>query len=508
MTSVVTPDEVSIASEFLGKRIILGGAVLSVARLLTRALGVISALTIPRWLGPAETGIFAVAMLAIGVISAFTESGLAAAFLQRKTDYEQYILPVRTFLALRGLILGLLVFFAAPYVASWMSSPRSTDVLRILAITPVANGLTPMIWTLANKRLQFSLPAKFNVCMTAMNLAITIPLAWYLMSVWALVWGTVLSSLVSLVASTLLSREGRGFTLDWRPLKDLQRFGFWIFLTSIAAYLYINGGNWMIGGLLDVETLAVYTLAFRFCTMFTGEAAGIINQMMFPVFSHIQDDLPRLRTGFRKSFGVLAMVVIGVGALFCVASRDYFIIVLGAKWATHTELFNSLLPWLTLWGICSAFAGAQSGVFQALGKPNWWLFTLLVMCVCMLALLWPAVHFGGAVSVAAVLGSVAAGMQIVRYIILARMLQLRVIQVLSHVTVPAAAGILSVTLATLVRGQLTPNMWGQAALAATVVSLVYTGTLLIFARYMYPNPLHLAGLLRDTAMSRFRERMV
>jgi hypothetical protein len=126
----------------------------------------------------------------------------------------------------------------------------------------------------------------------------------------------------------------------------------------------------------------------------------------------------------------------------------------------------------------------------------------------MLALLWPAVHFGGAVSVAAVLGSVAAGMQIVRYIILARMLQLRVIQVLSHVTVPAAAGILSVTLATLVRGQLTPNMWGQAALAATVVSLVYTGTLLIFARYMYPNPLHLAGLLRDTAMSRFRERMV
>jgi PST family polysaccharide transporter/lipopolysaccharide exporter len=505
MTSVVSQDVESIASNSLGKQIILSGAVLSAARLVTRALGVLSALTIPRWLGPAETGVFAVAMLAIGAIEAFTESGLVSAFIQRKTDYEQYILPVRTFSAARGVVLALVAFFAAPYVANWMNSPRSADVLRVLAILPLANGLTPMIWTLASKRLQFAYPAKYNVFLTAINLAITIPLAWYLMSVWALVWGTVISTLVGLVVSTFLGREGRGFTLDWRPLRDLQRYGFWIFLTKVVAYLYINGGNWLIGVLLNVQILAVYTLGLRFCTLFTAEAGGIINQMMLPVFSQIQDDLPRLRTGFRKSFGIMAMMVIGVGAFFCVASRDYFVIVLGSKWVDHTALFNSLLPWLTLWGICGAFSGAQSGVFQALGKPNWWLATCVVMCILMLGLLWPAVHLWGAVGVAALLGGIAAAFQMVRYVILARILHLRSLEVASHVAIPALAGVLSVTLATLVRGHLTTNVWGQALLATSVVVTVYLGTLLIFARCLYPNPVDFLGFVKETAMSRFRE---
>ena len=477
----------------------------SVARLLTRALGVISALVIPRWLGPVETGIFAVAMLAIGAINAFTESGLATAFMQRKTAYTQYILPVRTFLAVRGLLLALLVFLAAPYVASWMGSPRSANVLRVLAIIPAANGLTPMIWTLANKRLQFSYPAKFNVCMTAVNLAITIPLAWRLMSVWALVWGTVLSSLVSLLVSTLLSREGRGFTLSWHPLMDLHKFGFWEFLTSIAAYLYTYGGNWFIGMFLNVQILAVYTLAYRFCTLFTGEAAGIINQMMLPVFSHIQDDLPRLQTGFRKSFGILAMIVVGTGAFFCIATRYYFIIVLGEKWAAYTDLFNSLLPWLTLWGICSALAGAQRGVFQSLGKPDWWLITVVAMCLFMLVLLFPAIQLRGAVGVAMVLGGVALAMQVVRYAVLAYMLHLRFSEVLAHVAVPTIAGVLSVCLATFLPKALAINIWGEMVLAMFVVVACYSSVLLLLTRYVFPSPIVLLTLAKDTMVSGFKE---
>lgn len=496
-----------VGAEFpsLGKRITAGAVVLSVARLVSRALGVVSALTVPRWLGPEEMGIFAVAMLAIGILNAFTESGFVAAFMQRKTDYERHILPVRTFTALRGVVLALTVFAAAPYVAAWLDAPRSAPVLRALALTPLMNGLMPMIWTLANKRLQFGPQAKFNVCMTVVNLAVTVPLAWWLKTVWALVWGTLFSSLVGLVVSTLLDREGRGFTSDLRPLRDLQRFGFWIFLTTIVSYLYINGGNWLIGRVLDLQTLAVYTLAFRFCTLFTGEAAGIINQMMLPVFAHIQDDLPRLRRGFRKSFGILAMIVVGVGCFFCVAAHYYFIIVLGTKWAAYTDLFDTLLPWLTLWGICSAFAGAQSSVFQALGRPNWWMWSVIAMCICMLALIWPAVHLWGALGVAVILGGIAAVMQVVRYLILARMLQLGVLQVLTHVAVPAAAGVLSVTSATFVRGHVTTSPWGQALFAMSSGAFVYLAILLIFSMYMFPNPVQLIELTRQAAMSRLKE---
>lgn len=500
-------NDIANESQSLGKRITSGGIALSLARIATQALGAVSALTVPRWLGPEEMGVFAVAMLALGAIEAFTQSGFASAFIQRKTDYEKYLLPVRTFNALRGFFLGCVIFLSAPHVAQWMDAPRSASVLRVMALIPVLDGLMPMIWTLASKRLRFGYAAKFNVCMTALNLAVTIPLAYHLMSVWALVWGMLASSLVGVVVSSLLDQEGRGFTLDWRPLRDLHRFGFWIFLTAIASYVYVNGGNWLIGRLLDLQTLAVYTLAFRSCTMFTGEAAKIINGMMFPVFSLIQDDLPRLRTGFRKSFGILAMIIGGVGAFFCVASRDYFAIVLGDKWGAYTELFNSLLPWLTLWGVCSAFAGAQSGIFQALGKPNWWLYTVLIMCAAMLVLIGPAVHLWGAVGVAGILGGVATIMQLARYAILSRMLHLRFHQVAGHVLLPAAGGVLSVALATAARGYVKSQAWGQAAAAVTIVTSVYLATLLVFGRYMYPNPVVLIGQVKKAALDRFKTVM-
>ena len=483
----------------IARHLIRGGIALSAVQLCTRAMGIVSALTVPRWLGPEEMGIFAVAMLAITAINAFTESGFVSAFMQRKADYEQYITPVRTINALRGFALGLMIYLAAPYIAELMDCPRSTSVLRGLAIAPIISGMMPMIWTLATKRLLFAYQAKYNALLTVVNLAITVPLAWYLKNVWALVAGMLVSNLIGLIISSILSREGRGFTFDLRPLKDLQSFSFWIFLTSIVSYVYINGGNWLIGSLLDVQILAVYTLAFKFSTMFTGEAAGIINQMMLPVFSHIQDDLPRLRTGFQKSFGILAVVIVGVGSFFCVAAQDYFTIVLAGKWAVYTTLFRSLLPWLTLWGVCSAFAGAQSGVFQALGKPNWWMWSVVAMCLLMSLLIWPAVKLYGAVGVAAVLGSVAAAMQVVRYFILSRMLQLSMLNIFSHVAVPAVAGILAVAAATSTRGLFHDNVWGEAVLANSVMAAVYIAMLVVFSRYMCPNPLNLMGQARAYA---------
>ena len=467
-------------------------------------MGIVSALTVPRWLGPEEMGIFAVAILAITAINAFTESGFVSAFMQRKADYEQYIAPVRTINALRGFALGLLIYLAAPYIAELMNCPRATSVLKALALFPIVSGMTPMIWTIAAKRLLFAYYAKYNAFLTIVNLAITVPLAWHLKNVWALVTGMLVSSLIGLIISTFLSREGREFTFNLKPLKDLQSFSFWIFLTSIVYYLYINVGNWFIGSLLDVQILAVYTLAFKFTTMFTGEAASIINRMMLPVFSHIQDDLPRVRVGFRKSFGILAVVIVGVGSFFCVAAQDYFTIVLAEKWAVYTELFISLLPWLTLWGVCSAFAGAQSGVFQALGKPSRWMWSVVAKCVLMLLLVLPAVRFYDALGVAAVLGSVSVAMQFVRYFILSRMLQVSVLTIFSLVIAPAGAGIIAIAAATLSRGLITSNVWGQAVLANIVVVVTYIATLVAFSQFIYPNPLHLLKQARTYAMGKFK----
>ena len=48
------------------------------------------------------------------------------------------------------------------YVANWLNTPRSTDVLRMIALVPVIQGFIPMIWTLATKRLKFEYAARLR----------------------------------------------------------------------------------------------------------------------------------------------------------------------------------------------------------------------------------------------------------------------------------------------------------------------------------------------------------
>ena len=508
----------------LGKRIITGGMVLSVARVMTKALTGVCSLIIPRWLGPTEMGLFGVALLVLAAIDAFTQSGFVAAFIQRKNDYQKCILPVRTFNAIRGLLIGLFIFVTAPYIAHFMypplppgsdpveiqknllAIPRLTNVLRGLSLLPFITGLTPMIWTLADKYLRFGYAAKYNVGMAAFRFLVMIPFAWYFRSVWVLVIGELIIAATGVIVSTLMGKEGRGFTLDLSPLRELRNFGFWIFLSNIAGYIYTQGGSWAIGRLLNVDTLAVYQLAFVSCTMITRETAGIINQMILPTFSHLQKDLPRLRSGFKKSFGLIAMLVVGTGSLCCVLAHDYFTIVLTGKWAAHATLFNQFVPWLALWGVCVGLSGAQSGVLQALGKPNLWLYSLIAMCALMFLFIWPAFHFFGAVGIAALLGGIGALMQLVRYAIMARMLKMRLGEVLEHVVVPVMAGILSVTAATLLRKQFFINPWGQAIVAGSTVSIVYVGILLACSRFMNPNLPLLLTMIRDTLKERLQQR--
>ena len=107
-----------------------------------------------------------------------------------------------------------------------------------------------------------------------------------------------------------------------------------------------------------------------------------------------------------------------------------------------------------------------------------------------------------AVGVATVLGGVAAAMQIIRYAMIARLLELRLWHVALPVAIPVAAGVVSVTVATLTRGCLGKHAFLQAAVAGPVAACVYAAVLLLCSRFMDPSPVYLLMRARDTAVAK------
>ncbi len=236
---------------------------------------------------------------------------------------------------------------------------------------------------------------------------------------WAFVLAGLSGTLVATLGAHFFSeRRSLGVSFDWRPLKDLRRYGFLIFINGLLAYLFLKGGDWAIGHLLNVKALAFYQMAFLICTTATTEIGGVVSQLAFPVFSHLQQDRDRLEKAFRQSFGMISVITLAMAGLVCVCSPDFFPLVLGNQWLAALPL----VPWLTIWGVCSLFAGFMGGLFQALGRLKLWVQTVFGMTVLFGAGVIPLTSWQGARGVAILMAGIGVLMQLVRYGMIGRLL--------------------------------------------------------------------------------------
>ena len=379
-----------LAREALGRQAIRSGMLLAGGRLASRLLVVVRMITVARWLGPEEMGVFGVALLAMTSLDAVTETGLTRALIQRQGDVSRFIRPVRTVQAIRGALLGLATFALAPAIGSALHAPQAVGPVRAIAALPVITGLEPLFFPLSERRLQFGRVVALQSISAAGELVVGLALAWWRPDAWSLVIARLAAALIRLAGCYVLSPDDRGMTLRLAPLRELRSFGGWVFASALLSYAFIHGGDWAIGRLLDLDALGLYTMAFSICTLATTEIAAVVHQVSFPVFSSIQDSLPRLRAAFGQSFGLLGMSTAGLASILCAVAPDIPRTVLGEEWRGIVPL----VPWLALWSLCSVLAGGIAMLFQALGRPRLWAATVAVMLVIYATAIGPATRRG------------------------------------------------------------------------------------------------------------------
>jgi PST family polysaccharide transporter/lipopolysaccharide exporter len=479
--------------EDLSGRIVRGGTALMAARIANRALQLIQMMTIARWLGPQEMGVYAVAALLLTTLEFFSETGLRQALIQRKNDISPYLLPVRTVQAIRGLVLGLFLYLSAPAIATFFDSPDSRLIIRVVALIPVITGFEPLYLTQAQKELRFSRMAVLQLSGAMIGLSVGITAAYLKPDAWSLVWANLARVLVITVGAHLLSEKNKlGFSFRWSPLRDISTFGFWVFLSTITAYAFRQGGDWVIGRLLDVNALALYRMTFVICTTITMEFGSVVKGLAFPVYSKLQNDQQLLQTAFRNTFGLIAIVTLGVAALVAGCARDFYYLVLGEKWVPALPL----VPWLTIWGICGTFGGAQGGIFRAVNKPKYMSITTLCMTLLFTISVYPMTRWLGGLGVAITIAGISLLMQFVRYHLLSNLLKMSYFAVLQHIFIPSVACVGSVLITSFIRSMLTTsNHLLGIIVSAICICSFYVVILALNHRWLEPSPRELGKRL-------------
>jgi len=350
----------------LSQRTVRGGFWVFLLRIFQRLFSLARLLILARILAPHDFGLMGIALLTMSTLMTFSQTGFQQALIQKRGNIESYLDAAWTISILRGLFLFGILFFSAPFAASFFDTPDAKTIIRVISITVLIGAFTNIGIINFQKELQFNKEIIYQISETIADFAVAILLVFIIGNVWALVYGAISGKAVSCVMSYLLYPYRPRLSIDFAKTKELFVFGKWILITNIIIYLLTQGDDIFVGKYLGVASLGFYQLAYTISNLSATEITHVASMVAFPAYSKLQGDLPKLRNAYSKVLQLTTFLSFPIAGLTFVLAPDFTKIFLGEKWMPMV----SAMQVLCLFGLTRSVNGTIGSIFLATGVPK------------------------------------------------------------------------------------------------------------------------------------------
>jgi O-antigen/teichoic acid export membrane protein len=440
--------------------VLLGGAA-------NRLAGLAKLAVLGRLLSPRDFGLLGVALLVQQWIESFTQTGVQAALIQKREDIRLDLDPAWSLQLLRAILVSALVLLAAPLGGRFFQNTDAIPVVRTVSLLTLLYGFTNPAVVYLRKELDFRRDVAWRLTGAIAGLAVAIPLAFLLRNAWALAISVIVARAGETLASYLIHPYRPRWQFGWTRIRDLMRFGKWIFWLNVVGFfsLYIDG--LAVGRFLGTTALGYYQVAQQIAVIPLVSASSQLQGLLFPAFSKLlrQQDL---RRAFVAVLRLSATTVVPLGCFVMVFAQPLVHVMLGPKWIGICPI----LPFLAWVGIARALRGVTGPLVMGIGQPKWLTFGTLLDLLVVATLVYPLLAGWGTPGVAAAVAAAAAVSLCFQLTITCWLLQIPWRE-LAGAFQPAAVGSVSFLLLPLVSALAPPaGVYLPAAAALAVYSIV------------------------------------
>lgn len=324
------------------RRFATGAGWLYAYRWLERLLDFLAIVVLARLLAPDDFGLVAIAASFATIVEGLSAFDVDKALIRTRDDDRALYDTAWTLSVLRGLLAALAMWAVAP----WVVDSRMATVLRVLAVGPILNGLRNPRFVTFERELVYSKLAVLTVVAKVISVVAMLVAAAASRSYWALVVGQLAYALVGTVLSYLLQ--------PYRPVISLARvstlaaFSGWLTLASVVTTLSMETDKLLVGWLVGVTDAGLYFMTQRVGVLPTQELLSPLLRILFPAFSDLGGDVPRLRRAAGESINALSSLSLPAGFGFALVAAEFVPLVLGQQWAPIVPLLVVLVPYLGL----------------------------------------------------------------------------------------------------------------------------------------------------------------
>ena len=240
----------------------------------------------------------------------FSDIGIGPALIQNKREDTRFLNTVWTIGVVRGLVLCVIaVAVAGPY-AAFYDQPVLASLVQVAALTVAIRALASTSVFTERRHLRVKRPALVHVAAQLAGAAAMVGYAWFTHSVWSLVIGGIVSSIMfTLLTHVWLPGVHNRFGFERTAARALFSFGAWIFLSTLASVVSEQMDRLMIGKMTDMSTLGVYSIAAMLATAPVGALRGLNGRVLFPLYSRVHYS----SSSVSRTFGISRWPVLVLG---------------------------------------------------------------------------------------------------------------------------------------------------------------------------------------------------
>tara|TARA_B100000315_G_C14571851_1_gene585983 strand:+ start:221 stop:1246 length:1026 start_codon:yes stop_codon:yes gene_type:complete len=222
------------------------------------------------------------------------------------------------------------------------------------------------------------------------SILIVIGFAIYNYGVWSLVFGSIGSNIITFFLYLKYTKWFPSLVFSLDTLKPSIRFSLALTFQKVSGIIKLNAPQLIIGKVLGTEILGLYSFAQNIILRIMKNIDAVISQVLFPMFSRLQNDKPKLVKGYLKAnhYNFLLSIPILVGYLFI--AKDLVGIVYGQKWLSAVTLSQILLISI----IVNSIYTKGSSLITGVGRPDLLLKIDLYMFIPMMVALFITIKFG------------------------------------------------------------------------------------------------------------------
>lgn len=389
----MSPDEVLTAptGEFRG-RSINGMAQIGLSQGLKIVIQFVSVIALSRLLKPGDFGLVAMVAPLSAFVVMFQDLGLTQAVVTSRALTHGQASTMFWLNVSIATAMAVLLTTISPLVATFYGRPEIKWLVVALAGMVIISGFTAQQTAMLNRNLRFGVLASLDAISVVLTLAGSVTFALIYPSPWALLFGTLLSALTSLIGGWITSGWQPGRPQSLSTISEMLKIGGGLTGFNLLNFFVRNLDNILIGRKYGAVDLGFYDRAYKLLLFPLQTITRPVGRVMTPVLARMRDEPSRYKHAYLRTIQLLMLAIMPLVATLLVRSHELFAWLVGPRWIPAAPIFT----WLAVSGLHQAFSTTFGWLYITQARTGEWsrwgvINSALVVSAFFIGLPWGAI---------------------------------------------------------------------------------------------------------------------